>query len=66
MDINADDLVVGAGGQELASRRKANSVYCPGVVAHRSQLLRLVVRAIPCVIYCFCGPYSNMAVCIFV
>lgn len=66
MNINADDLVVGTGGQKFASRRKANSMYCPRVVAHGSQLLRLVVRGIPCVVYCFCRPYPNMAICTLV
>jgi hypothetical protein len=66
VNINADNFVVRAGGQKFASRRKANCVYCPRVVAHGSQLLRLIVRGIPCVVYCFCGPYANMAVCTLV
>lgn len=53
MDVNADNLVISPRGEELASRRKANSVYGSGVVAHGGQLLRLVVGGVRSIVNCF-------------
>lgn len=63
MYVDAHNLVVSPRGQKLAPWRKSDGVYGPRVVAHRGQLLRLVVGSVGCVVYRFGGPYSNMSIC---
>jgi hypothetical protein len=62
MYVDAYNLVISPRGEELASRRESHGMDGPGVIAHGCQLLRLVVGGIRSIVYCFGGPYSNMAV----
>jgi hypothetical protein len=61
-DVDADNLVVCAGREELVVWRETDSVYRAGVVAESSQLLWLVEVCLWSVLYCFDRPESDIAI----
>lgn len=60
--VDAYDLVVGTRGQVAAIVREADGMNCAGMVAHRSQLFRLVVVGIVSIIDGLCRPYSYVTI----
>ena len=60
--VDADNLVICAGSQELAARRESDCVNGSGMVAHRRKLLRFVVFGVDRIVDRLRRPYPHVAI----